>query len=139
MPRKRPKATDWTSPDQLLRLQRWAMHGLSIEQIAEQVKVSQSTLRRWMEQEPQIKQAITNGGEAALAAVENALFKKAQAGDLGAMCFYLKNRDPKHWSEHPELRGYDGKVIFVDDIPKTTASAPSPAPNAGAPEQPDNS
>lgn len=117
----------WNSPSGLLRLQRLAMHGLNQSEICEQIGVPARTFRRWCTQDPRIAQAISVGAEAALASVENALFKKAQSGDLGAMCFYLKNRDPEHWSEHPELRGYDGKVVFVDDIPKTEAPKPSQA------------
>ncbi len=127
----------WNSPSGLLRLQRLAMHGLTQAEICEQIGVPVRTFRRWCTQDQRIKQAISIGAEAALASVENALFKKAQSGDLGAMCFYLKNRDPEHWSEHPELRGYDGKVVFVDDIPKTEAPKPSQA--AAETEQPDHS
>ena len=117
----------WNSPSGLLRLQRLAMHGLTQAEICEQIGVPTRTFRRWCTQDPRIKQALS---------VENALFKKAQSGDLGAMCFYLKNRDPEHWSEHPELRGYDGKVVFVDDIPKTETPKPSQA--AAETEQPDH-
>ena len=113
------------------------LHGLTQAEICEQIGVPVRTFRRWCTQDPRIKQAISVGAEAALASVENALFKKAQSGDLGAMCFFLKNRDPEHWSEHPELRGYDGKVVFVDDIPKTEAPKPSQA--AAETEQPDHS
>lgn len=117
-------------------MQRLAMHGLTQAEICEQIGVPVRTFRRWCTQDPRIKKAISVGAEAALASVENALFKKAQSGDLGAMCFFLKNRDPEHWSEHPELRGYDGKVVFVDDIPKT--AAPKPAEAAAETKQPDH-
>nr|DAR91210.1 MAG TPA: terminase small subunit [Caudoviricetes sp.] len=112
------------------------MHGLTQAEICEQIGVPTRTFRRWCTQDPRIANAVSVGAEAALASVENALFKKAQSGDLGAMCFYLKNRDPEHWSEHPELRGYDGKVVFVDDIPKTETPKPSQA--AAETEQPDH-
>ena len=127
----------WNSPSGLLRL-RQAVHCQPLQaEICEQIGVPVRTFRRWCTQDQRIKQAISIGAEAALASVENALFKKAQSGDLGAMCFFLKNRDPEHWSEHPELRGYDGKVIFVDDIPKT--AAPKPAQAAAETQQPDHS
>lgn len=125
MPRHRPTIDDWTAPERLLRVQSLAMHGYNHEELAKEMGISRRTLERWMVQDPRLKQAVTNGGEAAVAAVENALFKKAQSGDLGAMCFFLKNRAPKHWSEHPELRGYDGKVVFIDDIPKTAPIQPT--------------
>ena len=74
----------WNSPSGLLRLQRLAMHGLTQAEICEQIGVPVRTFRRWCTQDPHIKQAISVGAEAALASVENALFKKAQSGDLGA-------------------------------------------------------
>lgn len=78
----------WNSPSGLLRLQRLAMHGLTQAEICEQIGVPVRTFRRWCTQDPRIKQALSVGAEAALASVENALFKKAQSGDLGAMCFF---------------------------------------------------
>lgn len=91
----------WNSPSGLLRLQRLAMHGLTQAEICEQIGVPVRTFRRWCTQDPRIKQAISVGAEAALASVENALFKKAQSGDLGAMCFFLKNRDPRALERAP--------------------------------------
>ena len=121
------KISKWNTPSGKLRLQRLAMQGLTQAEICEAIGVPVRTFRRWCTQDPGIAQAVSNGKEAAVAAVENALFKKAQSGDLGAICFFLKNRDPEHWSEHPELRGREGKVVIVDDIPKSAVPAPKPA------------
>ena len=113
------------------------MYGMTRAEICETIGVPERTFRRWCKQDPNIERAISNGGEAAIASVANALFMKAQKGDLGAMCFFLKNRDPEHWSEHPELKGYDGKVVFVDDIPREAATGAAEAKTA-PPEQPDH-
>ena len=123
MPKKRPKAEDWTDPTGLLLLQSWAQQGFSQEEICASmerlrgVPISPRSLRRWIDKYP-----ATIG---AAAVVENALFKKAANGDLGAICFYLKNKCPDRWSEHPELRGMSGKVVFIDDIPATKSPEPA--------------
>nr|DAM26716.1 MAG TPA: terminase small subunit [Caudoviricetes sp.] len=103
------------------------MQGLTQAEICAAIDVPVRTFRRWCTENKSIAQAVANGKEVAVAAVEDALYKKALSGDLGAMCFFLKNRAPEQWSEHPELRGYDGKVVFVDDIPKTAPPAAEPA------------
>lgn len=131
------KIDRFTTDASLLRLQSLAMRGLSDEQVAESIGVPYRTFKRWKSKDPRIAKALGNGKEVAVAAIENALFKKAQAGDLGAMCFFLKNRDPEHWSEHPELRGSSGKVVFIDDIPR---AADTSRPKSGSKaEQPDHS
>lgn len=124
---RKSKISKWDTPAGLLRLQRLAMQGLTQAEICAAIDVPVRTFRRWCTENEAIAQAVTTGKEVAIAAVENALYKKALSGDLGAMCFFLKNRAPEQWSEHPELRGYDGKVVFVDDIPKTAPPAAEPA------------
>lgn len=135
MPRKRVKIEDWETPQALLSLQSLAMRGLTQEQIAQTIGVPIRTFSRWKKKSAAIQKALALGLDAANAAVENALFLKAQNGDLGAICFWLKNRASDRWSEHPEIRGADSKVIFVDDIPRQQKldpkkEAPS-APGAG--------
>lgn len=148
MPRKRPSPNDWTDPAGLLLLQHWAQDGLSIPQICAEMervrgtKLTDRSLYRWCRAFPAtIGAAISNGREVSVASVENALYKKAMSGDNAAMIFYLKNKAPERWSEHPELRGMSGKVVFIDDIPATQPPSEQPAEQQPADEtqQPDNS
>ena len=134
MPRKRVKIEDWETPQALLSLQSLAMRGLTQEQIAQTIGVPYRTFSRWKKKSAAIQKALATGLDAANAAVENALFLKAQNGDLGAICFWLKNRASDRWSEHPEIRGADSKVIFVDDIPRQQKLDPKEeAPSAPGP------
>ena len=87
MPKKRPKAEDWTDPTGLLLLQSWAQQGLSQEEICTNmerlrgVPIAPRTLRRWIAKYPAtIGVAFNNGREASIAIVENALFQKASKG-----------------------------------------------------------
>lgn len=138
MPRKQVRVEDWSTSDKLLLIQSWAAHGNSQSEIAAQMQISRRTLQRWIKEYPStIGTAMTNGGAVANAAVENKLFTKAMNGDTACIIFYLKNRAPQYWSEHPELRGFDGKVVFVDDIPKTAPRAESSA-EAGTAEPADH-
>lgn len=132
MPRKRYDMSEWTTDAALLRIRSLAMRGLSQDQIAEALGVPVRTFKRWVSPKStkpeslQLRKALEAGHDIAIAAVENALFNKAVGGDLGAICYFLNNRAAEHWSNHPELKGMDGKVVFIDDIPQNAA--------AGAPE-----
>lgn len=129
----------WLTPQGLLQIQSWAMHGLTREEIAKQMHTSSRSLRRWMAKEPLIQQAFDIGATLATASVENTLFKMASSGkNVAATIFYLKNRAPQHWSDHPEWQGLDGKVVFMDDIPRSDPAPAEPAADS-APVEPNHS
>ena len=78
MPKKRPKAEDWTDPTGLLLIQSWAQQGLSQEEICANmerlrgVPIAPRTLRRWIAKYPAtIGVAFNNGREASIAIVED--------------------------------------------------------------------
>lgn len=93
------KADYWLEHDNLVRVQGWARDGLTDEQIAERMGISVRTLYTWKKQHSQFLQALKSGKEVVDYAVENALLKKALAGDVGACCFWLKNRRPDKWKD----------------------------------------
>lgn len=136
MGRKRYDISEWATDAALLRIRSLAMRGLSQEQIAESIGIPVRTFKRWISPKStkpesiQMRRAVEAGRDVAIAAVENALFNKAVGGDLGAICYFLNNRAADHWSNHPELKGMEGKVVFIDDIP---AEPTTGAPEAGAP------
>lgn len=88
---RKSKISKWGTPAGLLRLQRLAMQGLTQAEICAAIDVPVRTFRRWCTENKSIAQAVANGKEAAVAAVEDALYKKALSGDLGAMCFFEKS------------------------------------------------
>ena len=93
---------EWLTEEALLLLEGWARDGLIDEQIAEKMGISVRTLYTWKNQYPQISQAIKKGKEIVDFSVENALLKKALAGDVTACIFWLKNRKPNNWRDKPE-------------------------------------
>lgn len=140
------KVEYWLTDDGLTLLKGWARDGLTDEQIAKNCNVSRSTLNEWRKKYPDISDAIKKNKELADFEVENALFKRACGytvtvneqkvdrdgfehdlkreihipGDVAAMIFWLKNRQPNKWREkQQELKppvNDDDKVILVDDL-----------------------
>ena len=131
MGRKRYSIDEWATDAALLRIRSLAMRGLTQDQIAATIGIPVRTFKRWISPKStkaasiQMRKAVEAGRDVAVAAVENALFNKAVNGDLGAICYFLNNRASDIWSNHPELKGMEGKVVFIDDIP-----AERPAPEA---------
>lgn len=119
----------WLSPDGLTLLSAWARDGLTDEEIAKKCGISRSTLSEWKKNYPDISDALKRGKEVADIEVENALFKRATGyaytevkveyedgveikrteitkevlPDVGAQCFWLKNRRPDKWRDKPEV------------------------------------
>ena len=94
----------WLEPDGLLLLQGWARDGLTDEQIAQRIGISTKTLYRWKNAHSSIRLALKKGKAVVDFAVENALLKKALAGDVTAMIFWLKNRKREEWRDRHDVR-----------------------------------
>ena len=93
---------NWRSKESLILLRSWAQDGLTDEQLADKMGISRSTLHNWKKKAPEIGKALATGKEVIDAAVENALLKQALDGNLGAICFWLKNRRPDKWRDRPD-------------------------------------
>jgi hypothetical protein len=104
VPIAQSKYEKWLEPDGLILLQGWARDGLTEEQIAHNMGISARTLSTYKKQHFPILQALKKGKEVVDFAVENALLKKALAGDVTAMIFWLKNRKQLRWRDRHEVR-----------------------------------
>jgi hypothetical protein len=69
-----------------------AAQGLTMEQIANVLGMSEATLYDKKDKFSEFSEAIKRGKDRGIATVTSALFTKARAGDNTAMIFYLKNR-----------------------------------------------
>lgn len=77
MPRIKP--TDWTTKDNLLRLEGWARDGLTDKQIAKhKIGISEGTFCKWKREVPVILEALKKGKEPVDYEVENLLLKRAR-------------------------------------------------------------
>lgn len=82
---------EWLEKDKLILLQGWKRSGLTDEQIAHNMGINVRTLGKWKAKYGQIRQALKTGKQEINFIVENALLKKALAGNTTAMIFFLKN------------------------------------------------
>ena len=80
--------------------------GSSNTEAYEAAGVKERTFYRWCDKPDFFKQceaARELGNVTRVARVVDVLYLKALKGDLGAICFYLKNRASKNWKEKQEL------------------------------------
>lgn len=103
---RKTKYDDFIDRKGLVLVEGWARDGLTDLQIAKNIGVAMSTFCEWKNKHPEFSEALKRSKEAADYEVENALFKKAKMGDVTAMIFWLKNRQPRKWRD---------KVSFVDE------------------------
>lgn len=132
------KYAEWLTPDGLKRLAQWAREGLTDEQIAkEKLHISPSTYYKWLQQFPEISEAIKKGKAPIDIAVENALLKRALGydyvetttevvempdgserrhikkttkqvvPDVTAQIYWLNNRRPDRWRAKPQADASD--------------------------------
>lgn len=71
------KYSEWLEPQGLATLQAMAAEGLDYGQMAQQMGISESTLREWRKIHPAISAALKRGRIHAIAEVENSLHRRA--------------------------------------------------------------
>lgn len=80
----------------------WAKDGLTQQQIANNLGIGLSTLKKYKNKSVAIRTALKKGKEVSDYEVENALYKAAINGSVSAMIFWLKNRRPDKWKDKKE-------------------------------------
>lgn len=93
----------WITPEGLTLVEGWARDGLTDEQIAHNMGIAYSTLRKWRDTYEALSAALKKGKEVVDFEVENALFKNAIGGDTTAQIFWLKNRRPGKWRDKQNI------------------------------------
>ena len=123
------KYDNWLTENGLLKIQGWAMDGLTDEQIAHNMGIRRSTLYEWRKKFTSISDTLKKSKEVADRAVENSLYKRATGyfevvekrekrehgvvvesviitkqipPDVTAVIFWLKNRKPDVWRDKTE-------------------------------------
>lgn len=120
---RRGKYQEWIEPEGVLKLQGWAMDGLTDEQIAKNMGIAYSTMRVWRDKYPAISAALKKGKEVVDREVENALYRKA-VGTKEIVARAVKIKETLYNEEGRKAKETE-KVIFVDEEvfvpPETTA------------------
>ncbi len=82
--------------------------------VARALNVNRSTVYRFMEKHPTVKQALDEAREKMIDNVESKLYSKALDGDTTAMIFFLKTQGKSRgYVERQEVTGADGKPVIV--------------------------
>ena len=99
--------------EKLILVEGWARSGATDEMIMQNLGITRTTFYEWKKKYSAFATALKNGKEVVDFAVENALLKKALAGDVTAQIFWLKNRKPQEWRDRREheVTGKDGGPI----------------------------
>ncbi|HHF7111073.1 TPA: LuxR C-terminal-related transcriptional regulator [Haemophilus influenzae] len=78
-----------------------AAQGLTNQQIADSLGISERTLQNRKKDNAEFAEAIKKGKAKGIAVVTNALMKKIKAGNVAAMIFFLKTQGG--WKENNQL------------------------------------
>lgn len=107
--------------EKLILVEGWARNGATDEMIMQNLGISRTTFYEYRKKYTAFAKALKNGKEVVDFAVENALLKKALAGDVTAMIFWLKNRKPAEWRDKRDVQ-VEGNMTF--------SVKPAPMPEA---------
>lgn len=119
----------------LLVIEGWARDGLTLDQIAGNLRISKTTLIKYRGEHNELMNALKSGKEESDTAVVNALFRSAigfsyteemitpqgrvvevhkfQAPSTTAQIFWLKNRRPEQWRDKREVE-HGGTISLAD-------------------------
>lgn len=98
----RPVKTDQVNLEQVEVI---ASLGLTDEEIAIILGISERTLNYWKKSNPDFLQSLKRGKLKADFQIAKSLYEKAKGGDTTAMIFWLKNRQPDRWKDRKQIDG----------------------------------
>lgn len=109
-------------PIDISRVEMLAAQGLSQEQIADVLGISERTLRNRKKESAEFAEAIKRGQSKGIALATNKLMEQVRDGNLGAICFFLKCRGA--WSEKLKIESNNTnttKIFLFDGSAEQTA------------------
>lgn len=83
----------------------WAKDGYTEEQMAKKLGISKASFTAYKKKYPNFLASIKVNREVADYKIEQVLYEQALAGDMKAIVFWLRNRNPSKWNrkENPEI------------------------------------
>lgn len=97
----------------LAKVEQLAALGLSREQIASSLGISQRTLYNRQADDAEFAEAIKRGRSKGVSVVASKLMEQVKSGNITAMIFYLKTQGGWRETQRTELTGADGGPIEV--------------------------
>ncbi len=91
-----------------------ATFGATAEEIANYLNIPWGSFKRWIYAEPELREALKRGRDASDERVIESLYQQALAGNVGAICFWLKNRRPSEWRDVQNIDAGIGHYIISD-------------------------
>ena len=91
-----------------------ATFGATAEEIANYLNIPWGSFKRWIYAEPELREALKEGAMQATNGSSKALYQQALAGNVGAICFWLKNRRPSEWRDVQNVDAAIGHYIISD-------------------------
>lgn len=88
--------------------------GLTEEEVAIYLDINPETFRKNKKKNIKLVGAIKRGRVSVKTSVTRFLFEKARDGNVTAMIFFLKNRDPEHWSDLWKVE-HSGEIDMYKD------------------------
>lgn len=129
----------------LFMIEGWMRDGLTLDQVAANLRISKTTLIKYRGEHPELLAALNTGKEYADIQVENALFRNAlgfhyteeavthkgtvvtitryQPPSNAAIIFWLKNRLPAKWRDKAEVE-HDVTQSLADILQRAWTDAP---------------
>lgn len=92
---------------------KYAALGLTRPQIANNLGISTRTLQNKISEIPELVSAMDAGKDEGIRIVANELFKKCKQGDVGAIKYYLNNRDKDNWRDRV-IQTHEGSLALTD-------------------------
>jgi len=109
--------------DVLQKAETYAAQGLADYQIGLLLGIGKSTMIEKKKDFPDFSDAIERGKAKGVGTITSAVFKAAKGGDVGAMKYYLNNRDKGNWKDKINHDVTSGDKPIHTDIQVTLVSA----------------
>ena len=122
-PVKRGRPPFEITDDVLKKVERYAAQGLADYQIGLLLGLHKATMVEKKKDFPEFSEAIEQGRAKGIGTITNSLFNAASGGDVGAMKYFLNNRDKGNWKDKINHDLTSGDKPIHTDIQVTLVSA----------------
>ena len=112
---RKPQYTEWIEEDGLLMIKGWARDGLTNAEICKNIGIHPSTLCEWMQQFPEIVEALKKGRKPYPVQVEDTFFEKKLSG-------YFVDEEIVEVTKHPNGEKTEHRKKMKRWIPPDTTA-----------------